>query len=1493
MLFFVKLKYSPGKKSSEALFLKFRGVTFLQTKFFLNLMRKSNSTPFSNTWSWFLALLIAFSVASQASAQCALVCNNLVQVSLDDDCEVEILPDMILEGGGCPNGSLIVQMKISGVWVPAIVNANHINQTLQVRVRDQVSGNFCVGNMHIEDKLAPAIACQNIDINCAITTYTPLYLLDVLDIAHAYPTVNENCDNFTLTYSDNWVDLGCTGSINGKTGVSAYIKRTWTATDPSGNHSSCTQYIYLNRRNANAVVFPADATVSCGNPNTDPSNTGTPTINEFGLSFPLYPGQGSCELSVIYEDQHLPVCDGTYKILRTWTVLDWCLPTSPNPPNPNPRKHIQLIKVEDSTGPEVACPDDLTVSTNSNDCEGDINLPDLIVSDECSRLKSIVAHWSTGSGSYSLSGSFSGFPGNNLWNPDTLAVMGIANNLPIGTTQITYIITDDCGNSTTCAFNLTVEDGTQPTVACDQTTKVALSTNGMALVNAATFDDGSFDNCSPVHFKARRMDANGCQTNEQFHDQVKFCCEDIGDTIRVILRVYDVELPAGPVDLDFEEYHSNECMVLVLVEDKLKPTCNAPATTTVSCENFDPSLWAYGMATGTDNCCIDTVTATANYSQFDTLCNRGTITRTFRVLDCGGLSQQCTQRVFVNYEQDYFVRFPDDRVLTTCDGTGNFGEPLFFGKDCELLGVSFTDEVFTVVPDACYKIERTWRIINWCAYNANLPVTVVPNPNPNATVNSPANNPGPVVSSSSNANVIAAPWTATRVAVTPGAAQTDYSTFWSMTTNGYSYKQLIKVIDQQKPTFDNCPASPVTFCDLTANDGSLWNESYWWDNTIQSHNLCEGPADLKITGTDACSGANVNIRYLLFLDLDGNGSMETAISSTNLPGFNNVQYDNALNPNFAGGISRAFDQRPVPSNQKYGFAIQTTVDGNKKTAAVRWNTFQSPNQYIVPELPYGTHKIKWIIDDGCGNEQVCEYTFVVKDCKAPTVVCKNGLSVNIMPTGMITLWASDFLQYTEDNCTPASQILIGISKAGSSTGFPFDAQGNPITSVTFTCAELGTQEVELWAIDKANNADFCLTYLIVQDNNGNCPSNGPNAAVAGFLKTETSEGVENTHVDLQGQAAGVPPISMFRLSTEEGRFSFSNAIPMAGEYTLTPELDENPLNGVSTYDLVLISKHILGLEPLTSPYTMIAADGNRSGSITTFDIVEIRKLILGIYTELPNNTSWRFVDKSYVFPEPGNPFKTPFPENITKAQIQANQMTDDFVAIKVGDLNASAVPNSLVSKEDRTGGTLFFDIADRKVQSGETFDVTFKADQIAQAYQMTLDISGLSVVEILKADKVSTENFGVFADALTVSLQDAGEFTVRFRAERAGQLNEMLSVNSRITKAEAYIPERLAVALRFNGQNGTVLSGNQFELFQNTPNPVQGNTLISFNLPEASDATLTISNAEGRVVKVLNGTYAKGLNTVTLLRSDLAAGLLFYQLDTPTHSATKKMVVAE
>jgi hypothetical protein len=482
---------------------------------------------------------------------------------------------------------------------------------------------------------------------------------------------------------------------------------------------------------------------------------------------------------------------------------------------------------------------------------------------------------------------------------------------------------------------------------------------------------------------------------------------------------------------------------------------------------------------------------------------------------------------------------------------------------------------------------------------------------------------------------------------------------------------------------------------------------------------------------------------------------------------------------------------------------------------------------------------------------------------------------------MITLWASDFLQYTEDNCTPTGLLKIGIRKCGTGTGFPLDANGNPITNVNFTCAETGTQCVELWSMDAAGNADYCETYVIVQDNNGNCPPGGQ-LIVSGILETETEDGIEEAVVNLVG---GV------NLTDAQGVYSFNN-VPVGSSFAIAPEKDDNPLNGVTTYDLVLISKHILGIAPLTSPYKMIAADANKSGSITTFDIVEIRKLILGIYTELPSNTSWRFVDKAFMFPSPVNPFQTVFPEVININNALVNQLNQDFIGVKIGDVNNTAVSNALMQSEERTSGTAIFDIEDRNVKAGEEFEVTFKSAQALKGFQFTATLNGLTAISTVDAENVTTSNFNLTPEnAMAVSIDGAQGFTVRFRAEKAGKLSEMLGVSGSITRAEAYGDAgRLNVAFRFDGKT---ISSVGFELYQNQPNPFVNRTFVGFFLPEAAEATLSVIDETGRVVYQQKGQFAKGENMIALDRALInTTGVLYYRLETATDSATKKMIQA-
>jgi hypothetical protein len=322
---------------------------------------------------------------------------------------------------------------------------------------------------------------------------------------------------------------------------------------------------------------------------------------------------------------------------------------------------------------------------------------------------------------------------------------------------------------------------------------------------------------------------------------------------------------------------------------------------------------------------------------------------------------------------------------------------------------------------------------------------------------------------------------------------------------------------------------------------------------------------------------------------------------------------------------------------------------------------------------------------------------------------------------------------------------------------------------------------------------------------------------------------------------------------------------------------------------------------------MIAADANRSGSITTLDIIEIRRMILGIYDELPNNTAWRFVDKSFVFPDVLNPFATKFPESKTLENIPASQMTEDFVGVKIGDVNGSAQVNTLLSVDTRSAGTLFFDVADRNVHAGEIFEVKFTSDQIVQGYQFTLNTNGLEVLET-SGNGMNSDNFAVFsADAALTSSWNLpegvtpriAEFTITFKATQAGQLSEMLGISSRITQSEAYRndngnangPAGLDIALRFLDDDGIVISNHGFELYQNIPNPFVDQTTIRFYLPESTEAVLTVYDETGRLVYTQRGDFYKGFNAFSINQSlSRTNGALLYKVATSTDFGIKKMI---
>jgi hypothetical protein len=478
-------------------------------------------------------------------------CNDHINLSLDQNCEALINADLVLEGNnyGCYDDyEIIVQNSLGDTISPLLGNSN-IGDTVLVTVIDTETGNSCQTTIFIEDKLAPEVECpMDTVISCNNSTDPSVTGQPIL--LSCEPSVSIEFEDQVLYYTD------CGDTVS-------EIIRDWTITDASGNSTSCTQTIFIEGFDFAQIQWPENfdgiqnPSLNCDilntNPDaTEPEFTGFPTLN----GQPVF-GDHHCNVSVGFTDEVLQVanCESSFDILRTWVVRDRCVELANGE---NPIRHTQVIEVSDNVGPEIECIDTLVVSTNNNECAGEILLPVPDIFDACADESDIDYTVET------VSGNLQNL-GDDNW---------LLSDLQIGTHFVTYRATDGCKNSSFCVTRIIVEDQTPPIAVCDQTTKVALDVNGEARVHWSTIDDGSYDNCGIDRIEVRRMDQElDCEPGAfVFKDFVDFCCADIERSpVQVLFRVTDV---AGNV---------NTCMVNVNVEDKLPPAIVAPEDLTISC----------------------------------------------------------------------------------------------------------------------------------------------------------------------------------------------------------------------------------------------------------------------------------------------------------------------------------------------------------------------------------------------------------------------------------------------------------------------------------------------------------------------------------------------------------------------------------------------------------------------------------------------------------------------------------------------------------------------------------------------------------------------------------------------------------------------------------------------------------------------------------------------------------------------------------------------
>ncbi len=162
---------------------------------------------------------------------------------------------------------------------------------------------------------------------------------------------------------------------------------------------------------------------------------------------------------------------------------------------------------------------------------------------------------------------------------------------------------------------------------------------------------------------------------------------------------------------------------------------------------------------------------------------------------------------------------------------------------------------------------------------------------------------------------------------------------------------------------------------------------------------------------------------------------------------------------------------------------------------------------------------------------------------------------------------------------------------------------------------------------------------------------------------------------IAGVKIGVEELeTTFESTDTNGTFDFSAPLIPRALYTLLPVKDTFANNGVGVLDIIKIQRHILGIEPFNNPYQLIAADVDRTGTLTVLDLIQIRKLLLSIIPAFPNNPSWVFLDKDYLFDDPGNPFPEVY-SNQTAVKFSTKTTAPiGVLGIKIGDVDFSAAP---------------------------------------------------------------------------------------------------------------------------------------------------------------------------------------------------------------------------
>lgn len=1265
-----------------------------------------------------------------------------------------------------------------------------------------------------------------------------------------------------------------------------------------------------------------------------------------GDEVPLNVMSTDCGYAVDWSDSDtIYVCGGGFKIFRTWTIYDWCdgiLELTNVVP--------QVIQVGDKVAPEIVGNTLYEVASSPQlSCSINIRFFKPVAQDDCAGVVDL---------SVKVAGQTKQFFGNsvvveNIPIHEELTIEWIARDACGNSSSITQdtVFEDVVAPVAVCETLRSVSLGSD----CTSIIPAESFDDG-------SFDNCGTVNFSVARPLAAGFpeDDDFKPFLELTRDDLGSNCDGI---IEVLFRVMDLDSNANyctvAIELQDKLPPFNQPIAETIscndpeVDDilQIKDIDSTPERLETFAD-FLMTTEGLGQFSGTDNCSgaaqMDIVVLSADFSRLDGTCRSGTIRYTYRLIDgCGNGSALAENTLTINASSDWVMNFPTDLELFCEDASAtpaaSLVEEILTNNGCDFWGMEVHEERFEDVTDACYKIVYTYQFINWCNWSPNNTEMAIVE-RPDESITDPIHTVSLRFQDFFNNDLAANGDCTSAAANTPdGINDIDdgnenfnfeagtygnsscpsnnpiwiYNAFDLNRDRTRSYEETRSGI-----AADNQAMIPLRVFDRSVNrnreeDEIIRDESEAINFDVYDVTESKIDGDFVIIDTGDQPYGDVPTYNLIS---QFTNQTQTYVSAQR---YGNIAYRQVIKVidtsaptvsvedfgSFCGGEEQTNNGEACTAAVDVNFSVSDVCSalediqvsytlkafgGDAASDAFGALINEGDGEFAIRgTYPLGTngaaatHVFVIRVEDGCSNSEVIEIPFEVKDCKAPIVYCKQGISASMSEEGAVTLWASDFDAGSIDFCTPKEDLKYTFADPSI---YPDS------TNRTFICerGEVGDNVfVRFWVQDLAGNSAFCETFVKITPFSSSGCSGENLAQITGLILTEEDGSVQDAEVMLSGGA------SEMRMTNDNGGYLFE-AVEIGYDYSITPNKNNDHLEGISTFDLIMISKHILNVEKLNSPYKIIAADVNNSGTVTTSDMIALRKIILGQADGFPNNTSWRFIPSDYIFPSTTNPWVEEFPESLSFNDVEEDMEEGDFIGIKVGDVNGSV--NDFAGEIE---GRSVLEIAttSSKLKAGENyqFPLYLKEETAIEGLQMTLtfDPNFLKLNEI-EEGLLSQAHFGknrLGAGTLLISWVKAKDqqlttqellASLTFEVLKDTDIEQVIKIKDDALKSEAYLLDGSKVSLNLTFETDT----KTYQLYQNEPNPFSENTVISFDLPQSENVHLRIYSTTGQLIYELEEVFGAGKNNIDINQQLFKeSGIYYYQLNAVHFNSTKKMML--